>query len=495
MFNASKGKSYDEPARAKWNDSEKRIFSGSWGKQPFGEKKTDKFSSRKNFDKGVDNKRFNLNKVSKERTELEDGTVTDRVDLLGKVIPRRAIEDKLSKLVKTSISVDGKLVHALVDSGTEITVIKKDLVPGISVEGASMIYLKGIFGPAVKCPLVYVPIGHATGDQVNVVHQQVLCALEEVLVEDVLLPPDVLDMLGGAQSEENSLAQSFQDLRVDSGNVDETEVSLGILPERENTGGFSKRNITSCRNVVGTLSTKDEEVTAEMDKGSMVADSFRSEQKCCAKLALAWRHAKEGKGNYYEVDGYLFHRDKILGESIGQLVIPKCRRTEVLRLAHTSVFSSHMDPKKTLERIKYSFFWEGLRADVKKFCDSCKECQLTRSVRIKDRSPITPVARPELPFQVVNMDLIGPIDPPISKGHKYILCLADQHTRWDEAMPVTSLSAKVLRWLEQFVVSRMVDTDILMQVWKNRVKQINFVLEWVRWVGSEIIPAKGKLEP
>ncbi|GFU39006.1 retrovirus-related Pol polyprotein from transposon opus [Trichonephila clavipes] len=59
-----------------------------------------------------------------------------------------------------------------------------------------------------------------------------------------------------------------------------------------------------------------------------------------------------------------------------------------------------MGPKKTLERIKYSFFWEGLRADVKKFCESCKECQLTRSVRIKDRSSSTPVARSELPFEV-----------------------------------------------------------------------------------------------
>ncbi|GFT35281.1 retrovirus-related Pol polyprotein from transposon opus [Trichonephila clavipes] len=590
IFYASKGKSYDEPERAKWNDSEKRSFNGSWCKQPFGEKKSDNFSSRKNFDKGqvteikkfacftcgsdkhfkrdcpknkeVDNKRLNVNKVSTEGTELEDGTVTARVDLLGKVIPRGANEDKLSKLVKTSISVDGKLVHALVDSGTEITVIKKDLVPGISVEGASTIYLKGIFGPAVKCPLVYVPIGLATGGQVNVVHQQVLCALAEVLVEDVLLPPEVLDMLGGAQSEENSLAQSSQDLRVDSGNVDETEVSSGILPEKAQEHiEDSQRNITSCRDEVGTLGTKDEEVTAEMDKGIMVADSFRSEQECCAELALVWKHAKEGKGNYYEVDGYLFHRDKILGESIGQLVIPKCRRTEVLRLAHTSVFSSHMGPKKTLERIKYSLFWESLRAEVKKFCESCKECQLTRSVRIKDRSSSTPVARPELPFEVGNMDLIGPIDPPSLKGHKYILCLVDQHTRWcGEARPVTSLSAKVtreallkifsrtgiylllkrkgfveknsaaswvtvldlwkwyfcrsltkgyaacvmpfdiymtkkvrfkieytsygcnltaqvLRMLEQFVVSRIVDIDILMQIWKNRVKQINFVLE------------------
>ncbi|GFW75500.1 CCHC-type domain-containing protein [Trichonephila clavipes] len=269
IFYASKGKSYNGPERAKWNDSEKRSFNGSWGKQPFGEKKSDNFSSRKNFDKGVDNKRLNVNKVSTEGTELEDGTVAARVDLLGKVIPRRAIEDKLSKLVKTSISVDGKLVHVLVNSGTEITVIKK--VPGISVEEASTIYLKGIFGPAVKCPLVYVPIGLATGGQVNVVHQQVLCALAEVLVEDVLLPPDVLDILGGAQSEENSLTQSSQDLRVDSGNVDETEVSLGILPEK--TQDDYQRNITSCRNEVGTLGTKDEEVTAERDKGSMVADS------------------------------------------------------------------------------------------------------------------------------------------------------------------------------------------------------------------------------
>ncbi|GFS86883.1 hypothetical protein TNCV_216031 [Trichonephila clavipes] len=58
-----------------------------------------------------------------------------------------------------------------------------------------------------------------------------------------------------------------------------------------------------------------------------------------------------------------------------------------------------------------------------------------------------------------------------------------------------NLTAQVLRMLEQFVVSRIVDIDILMQIWKNRVKQINVVLEWVRWVGSEIIPAEDKLEP
>ncbi|GFU97074.1 CCHC-type domain-containing protein [Trichonephila clavipes] len=106
----------------------KKGFNSSWDKH---------FKQDCPKNKAVDNKRLNVNKVSTEGTELEDGKLAARVDLLGKVIPRRAIEDKLSNLVKTSISVDGKIVHASVDSGTEITVIKNDLVPGISVEGGS----------------------------------------------------------------------------------------------------------------------------------------------------------------------------------------------------------------------------------------------------------------------------------------------------------------------------------------------------------------------
>ncbi|GFU12720.1 hypothetical protein TNCV_1619711 [Trichonephila clavipes] len=72
------------------------------GKQPFGEKKSDNFL---------------LGQVPTEgRIGRWDGS---RVDLLGKVIPRRAIEDKLSKLVKTSIIVDGRgLGPCVIDSGT-----------------------------------------------------------------------------------------------------------------------------------------------------------------------------------------------------------------------------------------------------------------------------------------------------------------------------------------------------------------------------------------
>ncbi|GBN38212.1 hypothetical protein AVEN_151503-1 [Araneus ventricosus] len=72
--------------------------------------------------------------------------------------------------------------------------------------------------------------------------------------------------------------------------------------------------------------------------------------------------------------------------------------------------------------------------DIKAFYQQCKDCQLRRRINRMDRVPITPVARPELPFQVVNIDIIGPIDLPSAKGHRYVLCLVDQHTRWAEAI-------------------------------------------------------------
>ncbi|GFW78347.1 hypothetical protein TNCV_1378971 [Trichonephila clavipes] len=73
----------------------------------------------------------------------------------------------------------------------------------------------------------------------------------------------------------------------------------------------------------------------------------------------------------------------------------------------------------------------------------------------------------------------------IKKSRFKFLCAYDE----------CNLTTLILRLLEQIGVSRMVDIDILIQIWKNRVKKIDFVLKWSRRVGSEVGPTKGKLEP
>ncbi|GFU25664.1 hypothetical protein TNCV_2006051 [Trichonephila clavipes] len=81
--------------------------------------------------------------------------------------------------------------------------------------------------------------------------------------------------------------------------------------------------------------------------------------------------------------------------------------------------------------------------DEQNTCDSLKTGVSFGSLRkIGDRAPITPIVRPELPFEIVNIDVIGPIQPPSGRGHKYVLCMMDQHTRWPEAVPLRSLTAK-----------------------------------------------------
>ncbi|GFX21332.1 hypothetical protein TNCV_2252791 [Trichonephila clavipes] len=57
--------------------------------------------------------------------------------------------------------------------------------------------------------------------------------------------------------------------------------------------------------------------------------------------------------------------------------------------------------------------------------------------------------------------------------------------------PQCNLTTLILRLLEQIGVSRMVDIDILIQIWKNHVKKMDFVLKWLSRVGSEVGPTKG----
>ena len=83
-----------------------------------------------------------------------------------------------------------------------------------------------------------------------------------------------------------------------------------------------------------------------------------------------------------------------------QLVVPLCKRTQVLALAHESVWGAHLGVKKTSERIRYSFWWPGLKHDVINYVNTCQVCQKTSRRLASEDIPITPITRPELPWEV-----------------------------------------------------------------------------------------------
>jgi len=116
----------------------------------------------------------------------------------------------------------------------------------------------------------------------------------------------------------------------------------------------------------------------------------------------------------------------------------------VLRLAHESVSGGHLRERKTRKHIRLSFYWPGLRKSVLSRVQSCCSCQLQSRPVTMDRVPITPVIRVDVPFQVMNMDCIGPLDPPSAQGHKYCLCVVDNCTRWPSVYMLKSLTANAV---------------------------------------------------
>ena len=63
------------------------------------------------------------------------------------------------------------------------------------------------------------------------------------------------------------------------------------------------------------------------------------------------------------------------------------------------------------------------------------------------------------------MDMIGQINPPTSKGHKWILAATDYFTKWVEAVPMKNVTAKdVVNFVKEHIVYRfgipqMITTD------------------------------------
>ncbi|GBN45827.1 Pro-Pol polyprotein, partial [Araneus ventricosus] len=159
-------------------------------------------------------------------------------------------------------------------------------------------------------------------------------------------------------------------------------------------------------------------------------------------LKAVWALGIFQQGGYSIEDGILLHTERICGERVQQIVLPKAKREYVFRMAHELPLAGHLREQKTKQRIKYSFFWPGIKKDVKEFCQTCKQCQVRRAITYRDRIPMQPIVRPDNPFEVRSVDCIGPLEPPSRRRHKFVICAVNTCTRWAEAILVKNITAK-----------------------------------------------------
>ena len=85
--------------------------------------------------------------------------------------------------------------------------------------------------------------------------------------------------------------------------------------------------------------------------------------------------ADKGKSEYSWKDGVLVYTlEDEGGETSVRIVVPVDRRTQVMRLAHSTFTGGYFSHKKTSAVLKTLFTWSGISWDVQNWCSTCPHC-------------------------------------------------------------------------------------------------------------------------
>ncbi|XP_060202459.1 uncharacterized protein LOC132630891 [Lycium barbarum] len=84
-----------------------------------------------------------------------------------------------------------------------------------------------------------------------------------------------------------------------------------------------------------------------------------------------------------------------------------------------------------------------MESDCCKYVQKCHQCQIHSDLIRVPPSELNAMSSP-WPFVAWGMDVIGPIEPTASNGHRFILVTIDYFTKWVEAMNHKSVTKKVV---------------------------------------------------
>ena len=112
----------------------------------------------------------------------------------------------------------------------------------------------------------------------------------------------------------------------------------------------------------------------------------------------------------------------------------------MLVLAHNQ--NGHNGGRRTYMALKKMYYWPGMKSKIFKHCKTCKECMLQNQATTSAEFKHFKV--PEVPMQLICMDLVGPISPVTSRGNRFILTCIDMLTGFTIAVPIKDKNASTV---------------------------------------------------
>jgi hypothetical protein len=127
----------------------------------------------------------------------------------------------------------------------------------------------------------------------------------------------------------------------------------------------------------------------------------------------------------------------------------------LLHEVHEGACGTHQSAHKMKWLIRRSgYYWPTMLEDCFNYYKGCQACQRLRKIQMVPASVMNLIIKP-WPFRGWGMDMIGKINPPSSKGHKYILAITDYFNKWVEAIPMKSVTSKdIINFIKEHVIHR-----------------------------------------
>ena len=148
-------------------------------------------------------------------------------------------------------------------------------------------------------------------------------------------------------------------------------------------------------------------------------------------------------------DGLAWEEDEVVYME-GRIYVPnnKDLKEEIMREHHDLADVGHPGQHRMHELIKRTYWWLGLKEDVKKYVQGCVKCQQNKVQYQRKAGELHPLEIPEGPWQDISINMIGPLLR--SNEMDAILVIVDRFTKMIrlKAMTTNILSegiAKVYR--------------------------------------------------
>jgi len=225
-----------------------------------------------------------------------------------------------------------------------------------------------------------------------------------------------------------------------------TTTSVDRLMHAETTSaGENAAADDGINNEIGRLSSMVNNVLPT-DRSNQLTEFMRAQRED-PSLAHWFSLAERGSKTHVVENGVLFKlSNSWSGDAKKLLVLPACKRVEMLNIAHSSCFGGHGGRRKTIDRIENQGLctFPKILEIVKRWIAGCHECQIRTPQKKSDRVPLKPIPRIPIPFSHVTFDTMGSCLAATPRGHKYILVHVDNASKYVDIVALKNLRADAI---------------------------------------------------